>query len=191
MSLAPPAATKGIPVGPLRDLSTASRAEGVARENAEIARHTPPPSLLGGVTILHQCRITRSTEQVRWGRQRTNGGRAIAIVAQANQIQNQPIFLSSIFLSFLFARQRSLQCSRFGLVRRFGLVQRGRPRFAIHPTLARTAQTRTGSLPQRHQRTTQQRDQKQHDQHRAYRPSEQRGQVAAGADQSGSKLLFD
>ena len=29
--------TKGVPVGPLRDLSTASRAESVARENAEIA----------------------------------------------------------------------------------------------------------------------------------------------------------
>jgi hypothetical protein len=33
----PLAATEGVSVGPLHDLSTASRAESVARENAEIA----------------------------------------------------------------------------------------------------------------------------------------------------------
>ena len=36
----PLVATKGVPLGPLRDLLTASRTESVARENAEIAEDT-------------------------------------------------------------------------------------------------------------------------------------------------------
>jgi hypothetical protein len=54
---AEPTPPANIHTGPMD--ATASPTESVARENAEIAGHTPPPSLLGGVTILHYRRLRR------------------------------------------------------------------------------------------------------------------------------------